>query len=155
MYKNGGWALADLGFTGPSDKESNAVYGNLAYMAPEVLLRGEYTPAVDIYSAGMLMYQCCSGVPPFYDLDHDSNLMLYICDGIRPTIPEMVPQFYKDIMKQCWDSDPQKRPKSEELYNLFEGRLKESPETINELKTPVFKDFVTADPLENFNNITL
>ncbi|CAG8808334.1 14920_t:CDS:2, partial [Racocetra persica] len=104
MYKNGAWALADLGLTGPSDQESIVVYGSLAYMAPEV--------------AGMLMYQCCSGVPLFYGLDHDSNLMLYICDGIRPTIPETVPQFYKDIMKQCWDADPQKRPKSEELYNL-------------------------------------
>ncbi|CAG8733049.1 14809_t:CDS:2 [Gigaspora margarita] len=44
--------------------------------------------------------------------------------------------------------------KNEDLYNLFEERLKGSPEIIDELNTLVFKDFVITDQLD-LNNITL
>ena len=47
--------ISDFGFCGPADKPLNCVYGNLPYIAPEVLIDEKYTFKFDIYSIGMLM----------------------------------------------------------------------------------------------------
>ena len=39
--------------------------GTPLYMAPEVYEGGPQTPAVDVYSLGVVLYQMCCGVPPF------------------------------------------------------------------------------------------
>src|SRR4051794_12189928 len=47
--------ISDLGFCGPADKPLNSIYGNLPYIAPEVIAEKGTTFASDIYSIGMLM----------------------------------------------------------------------------------------------------
>ncbi|RGB33873.1 kinase-like domain-containing protein, partial [Rhizophagus diaphanus] len=59
--------VSDLGFCEPADKPSTSIYGNLPYIAPEVITGREYTFASDIYSIGMLMWDISSGQPPFYN----------------------------------------------------------------------------------------
>jgi serine/threonine protein kinase len=44
---------------------SGAIAGTLAYMAPEQIEGGEITPATDIYSLGIVMYEMVSGALPF------------------------------------------------------------------------------------------
>ncbi|GBC39061.1 kinase-like domain-containing protein [Rhizophagus irregularis DAOM 181602=DAOM 197198] len=45
---------------------------------------------------------------------YDSVLALNICNGIRPEINEQeAPKFYINLMTNCWDSDPDKRPNEE------------------------------------------
>jgi serine/threonine protein kinase len=48
--------VSDLGFCGPADKPLNSIYGNLPYIAPEVISGKQTTVASDIYSFAMLMY---------------------------------------------------------------------------------------------------
>ena len=57
--------ISDLGFCGPADKPLNSIYGNLPYIAPEVISGKETTFASDIYSIGMIMWEISSGQPPF------------------------------------------------------------------------------------------
>ncbi|POG73005.1 kinase-like domain-containing protein, partial [Rhizophagus irregularis DAOM 181602=DAOM 197198] len=59
------WSISDLGFCGPADKSSKCIYGNLPYIAPEVIIGKEYTFKSDIYSIAMLMWEISSGQPPF------------------------------------------------------------------------------------------
>ncbi|RGB32587.1 kinase-like domain-containing protein [Rhizophagus diaphanus] len=90
-------------------------------MAPEVLRGKSYTPASDIYSFSMIMWEFTSGVPPFNNRAHDIQLTLSICkDGERPEIIENTPQCYVDLMKKCWNEDPLKRPSSKEVFKLVE-----------------------------------
>src|SRR5687767_7796923 len=42
--------VSDLGFCGPANKSSKSIYGNLPYIAPEVIAGKGYTFASDIYS---------------------------------------------------------------------------------------------------------
>ena len=63
--------VSDLGFCGPADKPLNSIYGNLPYIAPEVIAGKETTFASDVYSIGMLMWEVSSGQPPFIDSDHN------------------------------------------------------------------------------------
>jgi serine/threonine protein kinase len=75
----------------------------MPYMAPEVLMGQPYTQAADIYSLGMIMYEILTGLPPFYNESHDTDLTLLILQGERPQFPEKIkyPQLLVDLIKQC------------------------------------------------------
>ncbi|EXX51332.1 Cdc15p [Rhizophagus irregularis DAOM 197198w] len=107
---NNNWCISDLGFCGPADKPSKSIYGNLPYIAPEVIVGREYTFASDIYSIAMLMWEISSGQPPFINYEHENDIVMNIINGIRPKIVPGTPLEYKNLMVQCWDADPLKRP---------------------------------------------
>src|SRR2546423_5934567 len=110
MQYNQNFYVSDLGFCGPVDKPLNSIYGNLPYIAPEVIVGKETTFASDIYSIGMLMWEISSGQPPFSIYEHDLDLAMNIINGMRPKIVSGTPLKYKSLMEQCWDADPLKRP---------------------------------------------
>jgi serine/threonine protein kinase len=103
----------------PSQDECKELYGVLPYVAPEVLRGKEYTQESDIYGFGIIAYEVCTGLPPYHDIAHDKFLAISICQGLRPKSDYKIPQLILDIIKQCWDADPSKRPKANELYNLL------------------------------------
>ncbi|RIA85651.1 kinase-like domain-containing protein [Glomus cerebriforme] len=113
---NNTWYISDLGFCGPADKSSNSIYGNLPYIAPEVIAGKQTTFASDIYSIAMLMWEISSGQPPFMNYEHDYDLAMNIINGIRPRIISGTLLEYESLMKQCWDADPLKRPNTYTLY---------------------------------------
>ncbi len=98
--------ISDLGFCGPADKSPTSIYGNLPYIAPEVISRKEYTFKSDIYSIAMLMWEISSGQPPFSIYEHDLDFAMNIINGMRPKIVPGTPLEYKSLMEQCWDADP-------------------------------------------------
>ena len=108
--------ISDLGFCGPADKSPTSIYGNLPYIAPEVISRKEYTFKSDIYSIGMLMWEISSGQPPFSIYEHDLDFAMNIINGMRPKIVPGTPLEYKSLMEQCWDADPSKRPNANTLW---------------------------------------
>ncbi|CAB5361048.1 unnamed protein product [Rhizophagus irregularis] len=92
-------------------KNESKIYGVIPYVAPEVLKGKPYTQAADICSLGMIMYFIATGKQPFANCAHDEFLVLNICNGIRSEINESeIPKIYIDIMKKCWDSNPNNRP---------------------------------------------
>ncbi|RGB33859.1 kinase-like domain-containing protein, partial [Rhizophagus diaphanus] len=110
---NNGWYISDFGFCGPADKSPTSIYGNLPYIAPEVLRGKKHSYKSDIYSIAMLMWEISSGQPPFNDHNYRNDLGLtldIVIHGIRPEIVPGTPPKYKKLMEQCWDADPSKRP---------------------------------------------
>ena len=116
--------ISDMGLCKEvGNTDETKIYGVMPYVAPEVLREKPYTKAADIYSFGMIMYFIATGKQPFANCAHDEFLALNICNGIRPEINESeVPKCYIDLMKSCWDSNPDNRPnvvKVKELIDLF------------------------------------
>ncbi|EXX60717.1 Kcc4p [Rhizophagus irregularis DAOM 197198w] len=134
---NDSWYISDFGFCGPADKPLKSIYGNLPYIAPEVIIGKEYTFASDIYSLGILMWEISSGQTPFNNYEHDYDLAMKIVNGMRPKIRTEIPSKYKELMKQCWDADPLKRPNADTLCDEIEKMMKDiySNDNANEFNT--------------------
>ncbi|EXX58256.1 hypothetical protein RirG_199690 [Rhizophagus irregularis DAOM 197198w] len=56
------------------------------------------------------MWEISSGQTPFNNYEHDYDLAMKV-NGMRPKIRSEIPPGYNQLMKQCWDADPLKRPK--------------------------------------------
>jgi serine/threonine protein kinase len=132
---NNSWYISDLGFCGPANKSSTCIYGNLPFIAPEVINGKGYTFKSDIYSIAMLMWEISSGQPPFMSYEHDCNLAINIINGIRPKIISKIPLEYKNLMEQCWDANPLKRPdivtlrdKTNEIMSYYHNKPNELPQ---------------------------
>ena len=97
----------------------NKIYGVIPYLAPEVLSKKPYTKESDIYSFGMIMWEHTTGKKPFHDRPYDHYLMLDILNGIRPQITDDTPEFYSELMKKCWDHNPENRPTANEIHECF------------------------------------
>ncbi|RIA98267.1 kinase-like domain-containing protein, partial [Glomus cerebriforme] len=89
---NNAWYISDLGFCGPANKPLKSIYGNLPYIAPEILNGKGYTFKSDVYSIAMLIPKIVSGSP----LE------------------------FKSLIEQCWDADPLKRPDIDTLYYIMD-----------------------------------
>lgn len=80
--------------------------GTPRYMAPEIL-RGRADHRADIYSLGVLLYECVAGKPPF---EPESGIGVPIRDDDTP--PEFGPGFPDDlrrVVERCLRLDPEER----------------------------------------------
>ncbi|GBC02886.1 hypothetical protein RclHR1_04880011 [Rhizophagus clarus] len=112
----------DLGITKSaieSLNDDNEIYGVIPYVAPEVLEGQKYSKASDIYSFGMIMWELMTGRRPFWDKNHDAELIIEICDGLRPPIVTNAPEGYIELMQKCWHPDPNRRPTASDIFNIF------------------------------------
>ncbi|CAG8640579.1 7593_t:CDS:1 [Ambispora leptoticha] len=134
--------ITDFGLCKPvsQDSSTEGIFGVIPYIAPEVLYTGgkEYTQKSDIYSFGIIMSEVFTGYPPYYDIPHDGNLVKSICLGHRPEIKCGVPQLLLDLMNECLDAEPQKRPTANELskalYQFFYDLRNETTELYKQVK---------------------
>ncbi|RGB30570.1 kinase-like domain-containing protein [Rhizophagus diaphanus] len=158
---NDAWDICDLGFCGPANKSSTCIYGNLPYIAPEVINGKEYTFKSDIYSIAMLMWEISSGQSPFINYEHDSNLAINIIDGMRPKIISEIPSEYKSLMEQCWDADPLKRPdiytlrdKMNEIMSYYQNKPNELPQLKVKMDNVTYNNIkLFASKIHKFENL--
>ncbi|EKX49910.1 hypothetical protein GUITHDRAFT_104307 [Guillardia theta CCMP2712] len=84
--------------------------GTYPYIAPETLLQGKCTPASDVFSLGLLMWELIVGDIPFHDVPNlDGMLPIFWQDGRRPPLDvepfESVPRKLRQLIEKCWNAD--------------------------------------------------
>src|SRR4051794_3735524 len=119
---------------------SSSVCGVLPYIAPEVLDGKPYTFASDVYSFGIIMVEVSTGKPPYGSVPHNEKLALAICNGLRPRVAKGTPQYYIDLINQCLDADPEKRPSADELWRMIYNWKFDN-------NNSMYKDFIDADKI--------
>ena len=131
--------IGDLGISKSATEstDDNENYGIISYMAPEIFQGQKYTKASDIYSFGMIMWEFMTGRRPFWDRNHDTELIIDICDGLRPPIVTNAPEGYMELMEECWHSDPRKRSATTELRikicDIYKREMESSINNINKI----------------------
>jgi len=109
MDKNRNVKLIDFGLSRSKGKELSRV-GTPNYTAPEVLQGQDYSESADIFSLGILLNEMCSRTYPFWDEENLHLVVSKIQNGVRPPIPNEIPQQWKDVIKDCYSADPKERP---------------------------------------------
>lgn len=113
--------LADFGLAKMfSSSELKTKVGNYHYVAPEIfVLNGVYTPQVDAWSIGVMMYMMLTGEPPFQGSTPDS-IFSSIKSGSYSTSQKVwdnVSPACKDLVKSLLETDPSKRIKVQDIMN--------------------------------------
>ncbi|KAK9834725.1 hypothetical protein WJX74_008670 [Apatococcus lobatus] len=123
--------LADFGISRTIERtcanfQATQLAGTPAYMSPEAFEQsGVQDNKTDIWSLGCLFVEMLSGVPPWPGLT-----MMQIAYGIcigkkKPPMPEGLPSALHEMLLQCFQHDPYKRPSAKEILATLRGIIEE------------------------------
>lgn len=89
--------------------QTGMVMGTAQYVSPEQASGKTVTAASDIYSLGVVAYECLAGAPPFTAEQPIAIALAHVRDT-PPELPEDVPQPMADLVMQTLAKDPEMRP---------------------------------------------
>ncbi|MEU7699617.1 serine/threonine-protein kinase [Streptomyces sp. NPDC039028] len=112
--------LTDFGIARLADSpgltRTHEFVGTPAYVAPESAEGRPQTSAVDIYGAGILLYELVTGRPPFAGGTALEVLHRHLSE--EPRRPSTVPGPLWTVIERCLSKDPERRPSA---VNLARG----------------------------------
>lgn len=114
---------------GDNDQEltqEGSVVGSPNYMAPEQISTGKVDPRSDMYSLGVILYQCLTGRFPF---DVETPMQMMVAHVSKPPIPLLdrtaglkVPAWLDELVMGCLAKSPDKRPQGmDEVLRAIQG----------------------------------
>ncbi|MFE7274001.1 protein kinase [Streptomyces sp. NPDC057623] len=120
LQQNGGQMhplLTDFGIARLADSpgltRTHEFVGTPAYIAPESAEGRPQTSAVDIYGAGILLYELVTGRPPFGGGSALEVLHQHL--SAEPRRPSTVPDPLWTVIERCLRKNPDERPSAENL----------------------------------------
>ncbi|MBF6047435.1 protein kinase [Streptomyces sp. NRRL B-1677] len=109
--------LTDFGIARLADSpgltRTHEFVGTPAYVAPESAEGRPQTSAVDIYGAGILLYELVTGRPPFAGATALEVLHQHLSS--EPRRPTTVPEPLWTVIERCLRKRPEERPSAENL----------------------------------------
>ncbi|MEV0244360.1 serine/threonine-protein kinase [Streptomyces sp. NPDC050674] len=109
--------LTDFGIARLADSpgltRTQEFVGTPAYVAPESAEGRPQTSAVDIYGAGILLYELVTGRPPFSGSSALEVLHQHL--SAEPRRPSTVPEPLWTVIERCLRKNPDERPSAENL----------------------------------------
>lgn len=138
--------IADFGLSKEesSTSSNSSVKGTPAYIDPQCHIQDKYkrSKKSDIFSFGMILWELSSEKEPFAG-EKDFQVVLRISQGIREKMVEGTPESYFKLYTECWNQDPEERPKIEGVVETLESTIKNSAENYS------------SNPLNPSNNLLI
>ncbi len=111
--------LADFGMAQrfSADETRSSVRGSYLYMAPEILLKSKYDARVDLWSVGVILYECLFGKAPY-----KSGTLEELLKKVAEERPIVVPRQShlskecRDLLVRCLERDPDARITFEDFF---------------------------------------
>ncbi|EFO62866.1 Kinase, NEK [Giardia lamblia P15] len=107
------FVIADFGFCREALKDGSTTVGSPMYFAPEVLLKKKYSPASDMWSLGVIIYELVSGVRPSFlsNIKSESDLS----EAWRPDLEAINDGFIRSVLETLLILNPSDRSSAEQL----------------------------------------
>ncbi|EGR28558.1 protein kinase domain protein [Ichthyophthirius multifiliis] len=110
--------IADFGLSRTQSQDPmTSVLGTFHWMAPEVFEKKQYTTKADVYSYGIVLYEICFRKTPYQKMS-TIDIMKTVTEGKRPQfdqIPHECPEALIQLMKDCWEQNPNNRPDFQQI----------------------------------------
>ncbi|XP_012229636.1 uncharacterized isoform X1 [Linepithema humile] len=116
--------LGDFGMTRPMYENDYYRFNRkgmlpVRWMAPESLALGIFTPASDVWSYGVLLYEIVTfGSFPFQGMSNN-EVLSHVKEGNCLTAPKKVKSQLENLMYSCWNVDHTKRPTAPEIVDFL------------------------------------
>jgi len=142
VVRDGSVKLCDFGFSINSyDERPKSYVGTLEYMAPEILEKKThlFSEKLDIWSVGVLVYECLIGVSPFH-MTTEKGIVTAILEGTY-IIPSALTPEIVEFLKHCLHPNPNQRYTAKELLRMLKGKLRHADSAAG---TPIAATFANS-----------
>lgn len=143
-----------------SIQSTKELKGTPKYVAPESWESYEYTKEGDVYSFSFIVYQILTHEEPFKNFNMQMIYSKVVKKGLRPEFTKPIGDSYRELIQQCWESDPKKRPTFDQIVE----RLRTDPgfitANIDKEKYLYYINMIdnyqkTYDPSKKFTKVVL
>ncbi|XP_042302649.1 mitogen-activated protein kinase kinase kinase 20 isoform X2 [Sceloporus undulatus] len=103
-----------------------SLVGTFPWMAPEVIQSLPVSETCDTYSYGVVLWEMLTREVPFKGLEGLQVAWLVVEKNERLTIPSSCPGSFAELMLQCWEADPKKRPSFKQIISILDSMSNDS-----------------------------
>lgn len=103
-----------------SDYTTMTACGTPSWTAPEILRNEKYTEKGDVYSFGIVLWECISREDPYAGMPPFQVVLAVGTRQMRPVIPDGCKPEWADLMTKCWAEDQDARPTMSEVMTKLE-----------------------------------
>ncbi|HVC13880.1 MAG TPA: protein kinase [Acidimicrobiales bacterium] len=118
--------VTDFGIVRAADTSTitrdGAVFGTVAYMSPEQVRGERATAASDLYSLGVVAYECLSGTRPYHGGESIAVALAHLHDPVPP-LPADVGVGVRQLVLRMLHKDPSARPATAAVVAATARRL--------------------------------
>ncbi|XP_009577698.1 PREDICTED: ephrin type-A receptor 10-like, partial [Fulmarus glacialis] len=130
---NSSLACKITGFRRPQEDKMETIFSTMhgkslvLWSAPEAIQYHHFSPASDVWSFGIVMWEVMSyGERPYWDMSNQ-DVMKAVEDGFRLPAPVNCQPPLHQLMLDCWQKDRSQRPKFSHIHNIL-SKMVQSPE---------------------------
>lgn len=120
--------ITDFGIARIADQvpltATGQVMGTVQYLSPEQASGHAATPATDIYSLGIVAYECLAGRRPFTGESQVAIAMAHINDN-PPALPVTVPEPVRNLVLSALSKKPGDRPETADAFGRAAAALRD------------------------------
>lgn len=125
--------------------------GTRRYMSPENALCKPYGKSTDVYSFGILLWECLALKQPFEDMGVEQHAKLVVKGGKRPQIPSSWPTYLKLLITESWATLRLDRPDFDEICSVLKGELTDSEMNLSDRTTDLLSKSISNRELHGAN----
>ena len=81
----------------------------------QVMARQRYSEKADVFSFGVVLWECTARATPFAGMDGVQAAMAVLNRGLRPEIPLHTPPMLAQLIRACWAPIASQRPSFKDL----------------------------------------
>ncbi|XP_054251126.1 ephrin type-A receptor 10 [Indicator indicator] len=130
---NSSLACKITGFRRPQEDKMETIFSTMRgkslvlWSAPEAIQYHHFSPASDVWSFGIVMWEVMSyGERPYWDMSNQ-DVMKAVEDGFRLPAPVNCQPPLHQLMLDCWQKERSQRPKFSHIHNIL-SKMVQSPE---------------------------